>query len=336
MTRQLRGIPLSVLDLVNVLEGEGAQEAFQHMVKLAQYTEQLGYHRYWLTEHHNNPRVVSSATPILIKHVLEHTDSMRVGSGGVMLPNHSPLTVAEQFGTLATLYPNRIDLGLGRAPGTDRATAIALRRTVEERAETFADDLMELQQYLQPLEKQSSVRAYPGVGTEIPIYVLGSSLWSAHLAAELGLPYAFAAHFAPTYLTQAMQTYRSEFRPSKFLSSPYAMVCVNVVAAESDEEARFLFTTTEQLFLQIIQGREGLTPRPVTSVEDQWTAFEKQSVKSMAYYTIKGSPRTVQSQLKYLASEVEFDELIAVSHIYDQQARRQSYRLFYETVRQMD
>lgn len=236
-------IPVSVLNLAPVRDGHGAKEAIEAIVDLAQATEEMGYERYWIAEHHNTQTIVSSATSILIKHTLEHTRSIRIGSGGIMLPNHSPLVVAEQFGTMATIYPDRLDLGLGRAPGTDMFTASALRRSKHDAVYTFPEDVQALLTYLGPEEIQGRVKAYPGVGTNIPIYILGSSTDSAYLAAKLGLPYVFASHFAPRHMEEAISIYRNRFEPSAYLEKPYMMVCLNVIAAESDEEARLESTT---------------------------------------------------------------------------------------------
>lgn len=231
-------IPVSVLNLSPIRQGQKPKDAIDAMVDLAKATEEMGYNRYWIAEHHNTPTLVSSATSILIKHTLEHTKTIRVGSGGVMLPNHSPLVVAEQFGTMATIYPNRLDLGLGRAPGTDMMTASALRRSQNDSVYTFPNDVNSLLTYFGPEEKQGYVKAYPGVGTKIPLYILGSSTDSANLAAQLGLPYVFASHFAPRHMEEAISIYRNRFQPSDYLDSPYMMVCLNVIATETDEEAK--------------------------------------------------------------------------------------------------
>lgn len=241
-------IPVSVLNLAPIRLGQGPKEAIDAMVDLAQATEEMGYTRYWIAEHHNTPTLVSSATSILIKHTLEHTNHIRVGSGGIMLPNHSPLVVAEQFGTMATIYPDRLDLGLGRAPGTDMHTASALRRSQHDSVHAFPDDVNALLTYFGPEVDQGNVRAYPGVDTNIPIYILGSSTESAYLAAKLGLPYVFAAHFAPQYMDEAIAIYRQRFQPSEYLSSPYMIVCLNVIADESDDEAKRELTTMQQFF----------------------------------------------------------------------------------------
>ncbi|MBE3102695.1 MAG: LLM class flavin-dependent oxidoreductase, partial [Bacilli bacterium] len=289
-----QSIQLSVLDLVAVLEGQTHKEAIGDMVNLAQHTEKLGYHRYWLTEHHNMPAVISSATSILIGHVLENTQSIRVGSGGIMLPNHAPLVVAEQFGTLETMYPKRVDLGLGRAPGTDMRTVHALRRTTQETAFSFPQDVLELQNYFKSLDLQEMVRAIPGVDSNVPIYILGSSTSSAALAARLGLPYVFAAHFAPTQLEQALHIYRNQFTPSEYLAKPYVMVCVNVVAADSIEEAKKLSTSTDRFYLNVVKRTENLLQPPVDSMDGLWNSFEESAVRSMSSYSFKGDKKAIQ------------------------------------------
>lgn len=332
MPTTIQPVPLSVLDLVAVLEGQTDKEAFKDMVDLAQHAERLGYTRYWLTEHHNKPTVISSATSILIGHVLEKTQSIKVGSGGIMLPNHAPLVVAEQFGTLETMYPNRVDLGLGRAPGTDMQTAHALRRTMEETAHSFPQDIVQLQTYFSALETQGAVRAFPGVNTNVPIYILGSSTSSARLAAHLGLPYVFAAHFAPRQLKEALAIYRNQFKPSTFLKDPYVIVCVNVVAAESNEEAERFATSSDRFYLNVVRNTEELLQPPVNSMEGIWNDFEERAVKTMSAYTLKGDKAAVTNQLRDLLASLEINELMAVSYIYDQAARKQSYKILKEAM----
>ena len=318
---------MSVLDLVAVLEGQTDREAFEDMVDLAQQSEKLGYTRFWLTEHHNKPTVVSSATSLLIGHVLEKTESIKVGSGGIMLPNHAPLVVAEQFGTLETIYPNRVDLGLGRAPGTDRQTARALRRTAEETAHSFPQDVVELQTYFSSIEEQGAVRAFPGVNTNLPIYILGSSTSSAMLAAQLGLPYVFAAHFAPRQLEEALSIYRKEFKASASLKEPYVIVCVNVIAAETNEQAEALSTTSDRFYLNVVRNKEELLQPPVKSMDGNWNKLEERAVRTMSALTIKGDQTTISNQLKRLITMVELDELMAVSYIYNQNDRKRSYEI---------
>ncbi|MCT2535216.1 LLM class flavin-dependent oxidoreductase [Aquibacillus koreensis] len=325
-------IPVSVLNLAPIRQGQGAKEAIESMVGLARATEDMGYVRYWIAEHHNTPTLVSSATSILIKHTLEHTERIRVGSGGVMLPNHSPLVVAEQFGTMATIYPDRLDLGLGRAPGTDMMTASALRRSQNDTVYTFPDDVQSLLTYFGPEEKQGYVKAHPGIGTKIPIYILGSSTDSAHLAAKLGLPYAFASHFAPRYMEEAISIYRNNFEPSEYLDKPYMMVCLNVIAAETDQEAEREQTTMHQFFLNIVRGtRTPLSP-PVDSMEGIWTSQEKQAAASMTSVTLLGSKDSIRNQLTSFQEKYNVDEIMAVSYIYDEEKQKRSYEMLKEVV----
>ncbi|MGI2328680.1 LLM class flavin-dependent oxidoreductase [Planococcus sp. YIM B11945] len=320
-------VPVSVLDLVPVREGHTAKEALQDMVELAKHVEKIGYQRFWLSEHHNSPTLASSATSILISKVLDNTESINVGSGGVMLPNHTPLVVAEQFGTLETMYPGRVDLGLGRAPGTDMQTAHALRRTNQETAFVFPQDVVELQNYLKPLEHQGMVHAYPGVGTEVPIYILGSSTSSAQLAAKLGLPYVFAAHFAPQQLEQALSIYRSGFEPSDYLAEPYVIVCVNVIGADTNEEAEQLSTSSDLFYLNVVRGTKNLLQPPVDSMDGKWNFYEENMVRGMSRYTLKGDRETLSEQAGRLIGELQIDELMAVSYIYDQEKRKRSYEV---------
>lgn len=334
MNKKRQSVPVSVLDLVAVKEGQTNKEAFKDMVSLAQFAEKLGYNRYWLTEHHNSPTVISSATSILIGHVLEKTETIKVGSGGIMLPNHAPLVVAEQFGTLETIYPNRLDLGLGRAPGTDMQTAHALRRTTQETSFSFPQDVVELQNYFKSLDYQGGVRAFPGVGVNVPIYILGSSTSSAELAARLGLPYAFAAHFAPQQLELAIQIYRNKFVPSEYLSEPYVIVCVNVIAADSNEEAKKLATTSDRFYLNVVTGKKDLLQPPVDTMEGLWNHLEENAVRRMSSYTFKGDRNAITEQLKSFLGTFQVDELMAVSYVYNQEARRRSYEILKEAVDQ--
>ncbi|WP_134698592.1 LLM class flavin-dependent oxidoreductase [Ammoniphilus sp. YIM 78166] len=325
-------VPVSVLNLAPIREGQNTKDAIDDMVKLAQATEKLGYKRYWIAEHHNTQTLVSSATSILIKHTLEHTDHIRVGSGGVMLPNHSPLIVAEQFGTMATIYPDRLDLGLGRAPGTDMRTANAIRRTTHDPAYTFPEDVKALLTYLGPEDRQSQVRAFPGVGTNIPIYILGSSTDSAYLAAKLGLPYVFAAHFAPRYLEEAISIYRSRFEPSEYLDNPYVIVCLNVIAAESDPEAQLELTTMQQFFLNVVRGTQIPLRPPVENMDELWTMPEKHMATSMSSVTLVGGKDTIRQQLTDFQERYQADEIMAVSYIYDPAKQVRSYEIFKEVV----
>lgn len=325
-------IPLSILNLAPIRKGQTPSEAIESMVDLAQATESMGYKRYWIAEHHNSPTLVSSATVILIKHVLEHTTSIRVGSGGIMLPNHSPLVVAEQFGTMATIYPNRVELGLGRAPGTDMMTANALRRSKNDSVYTFPDDVQSLLTYFGPAEQQGYVKAYPGVGTNIPIYILGSSTDSAYLAAKLGLPYVFAAHFAPRFMEEAISIYRSRFQPSEYLDKPYMMVCLNVIAAETDDEAKFLSSSMQQFFLNVVRGSQNPLSPPVESMAGLWSPAEEEMAKSMSSVTLLGNKESVRQQLTGFQELYNVDEIMAVSYIYDPEKQKRSYEIFKEVV----
>ena len=322
--------PLSILDLAPIVEGSDAATALRNSLDLARHAEAWGYRRYWVAEHHNMDGVASSATAVLVGHIAGGTKTIRVGSGGVMLPNHAPLVVAEQFGTLATLYPGRIDLGLGRAPGTDRLTMRALRRHLtNEDEEGFPRDVQELQAYLGDGSAEQAVRAIPGIGTHVPIWLLGSSLYSAQLAAWLGLPFAFASHFAPDLLLQALEVYRSGFRPSADWPRPHAMVGVNVVAADTDEAATGLFTSIQQRFLGMQRGRRGPLPKPIdpAAMEALWTPQEKAGVQRMLAATAVGSPQTVQHQLDAIILRTQADELIVAGAIHSHTARLRSYEL---------
>jgi luciferase family oxidoreductase group 1 len=321
---------LSVLDLAPIVEGSNAATALANTLDLARHAEGWGYRRYWVAEHHNMDGVASSATAVLVGHIAAGTRSIRVGSGGVMLPNHPPLVVAEQFGTLATLFPGRIDLGLGRAPGTDRLTMRALRRHASSESEDdFPRDVMELQGYLSEAGAAREVRAIPGVGTRVPIWLLGSSLYSAQLAAHLGLPFAFASHFAPDLLLQALDLYRQGYRPSADWPEPHAMVGVNVVAADTDDEAAWLFTSLQQRFLGMVRGRRGPLPRPIDLAEMQqlWTPHEQAQVQRMLAATAVGSPASVQKQLMAIVEQTRADELIVAGAVHSHAARLRSYEL---------
>ncbi|MEI7038324.1 LLM class flavin-dependent oxidoreductase [Fulvimonas yonginensis] len=319
-------IPFSILDLAPITEGSNASQAFANMLDLARLGERLGYRRYWLAEHHNMPGIASAATAVLIGHVAGGTTTIRVGAGGVMLPNHAPLQVAEQFGTLASLYPGRIDLGLGRAPGTDQATARALRRYYES-ADAFPQDVVELLHYFEPATPEQPVRAVPGAGIDVPVWILGSSLFGARLAAQLGLPYAFASHFAPDALDEALAIYRRDFRPSPRLAAPYAMLGINVVAAGNDAEARRLFTTQQQGFINLRRGRPGLVPPPIDDIESYWTPTEKVGVERALACAVVGGPATVREGLREFVARHRPDELILTANIYDHALRRRSFEL---------
>jgi luciferase family oxidoreductase group 1 len=321
-------IELSVLDLAPIPEGHTAAEALANTLDLARAAEDAGYARYWLAEHHNMDGLACSATAVLIGHVAGGTKRITVGSGGIMLPNHAPLVVAEQFGTLATLYPGRIELGLGRAPGTDGPTMRALRRTLAQADEDgFPQDVLELQHYLGPARSGDTVRAIPGQGTEVPIWILGSSLYGAQLAAHFGLPYAFASHFAPDALLQALQVYRATYRPSARWPKPHALVAVNVVCAPSDEEAAFLFTSLQQRFLGMRRGLRGPLPRPVASMDALWSPAEREAVGRMLVCSAVGGPDRVRQRLNELLSATQADGLIVAGAVHDHAARVRSYRL---------
>ena len=321
-------IDLSVLDLAPILEGGNAADALCNSLSLAQHAEHLGYKRYWLAEHHNMDGLACSATAVLIGHIAGGTKTIRVGSGGVMLPNHAPLVVAEQFGTLATLYPGRIDLGLGRAPGTDQPTMRALRRTLAGANEDrFPQDVLELQAYLGDAQAGQVVRAIPGTGTEVPIWLLGSSLYSAQLAAHLGLPFAFASHFAPDLLLQALEIYRATYRPSARWPKPHAMVAVTVVAADSDEEAAYHFTSIQQRFLGMRRGQRGPLPKPVKSMDDLWSEAKRAAVQQMLAASAVGGPATVTRQLSQIIAATGANELIVAGALHQHTARLRSYEI---------
>jgi len=323
-------VPLSVLDLAPIVAGATAADAFRNTLDLARHAERLGYRRYWLAEHHNMPGVASAATAVVVGFVAGGTSTIRVGAGGIMLPNHSPLVIAEQFGTLESLYPGRIDLGLGRAPGTDANTARALRRRSGLDADGFPDDVMELQAYFRDVVPGQMIRAVPGAGLKVPIWLLGSSLFSAQLAAALGLPFAFASHFAPDLLMQALDIYRAQFKPSESLAHPYTMAGVAVVAAETDAEARRLFTSLEQQFVNLRRGRPGPVQPPVDSMDGLWTPAEKAGVEHSLAYAIIGSPKTVGGSLERFAAQTHADEVMVTAQIYDHAARVRSYEIVAE------
>jgi luciferase family oxidoreductase group 1 len=318
-------IPFSLLDLSPVPLGATPADAFAHSLDLARHAERLGYLRYWLAEHHNMTGIASAATAVVIGHIAAGTSTIRVGSGGIMLPNHAPLVIAEQFGTLASLFPGRIDLGLGRAPGTDQTTARALRRDLQGSAESFPDDVVELQRYFaDPVEGQR-VRAVPGAGLHVPIWLLGSSLFSAQLSAALGLPFAFASHFAPDYLLTALEVYRTQFRPSATLKKPYAMVGVNVFGADSADEARFLFTSLQQQFVNLRRGTPGQLPPPTHSIA--WTDAERAGVEHSLACSVVGDPADVEAGLRSVIDQTQADELIITAQIFDHHARLRSFEI---------
>ncbi|MDM4764948.1 LLM class flavin-dependent oxidoreductase [Pelomonas sp. SE-A7] len=323
--------PLSILDLAPIVEGATAADALHQSIALARHAEGLGYQRFWVAEHHNMEGVASSATAVLIGQLAAATSTIRVGAGGIMLPNHAPLTIAEQFGTLATLFPGRIDLGLGRAPGTDGPTMRALRRHLSSAAEDrFPEDVLELQAYLGPAREGQTVRAIPGQGTEVPIWILGSSLYGAQLAAYLGLPFAFASHFAPAMLMQALEIYRVQYRPSVRHPKPHAMVGLNVVVADSDAEAARLFTSLQQRFLGMQRGQRGPLPRPVETMDGLWNDSERLAVERMLAEAVVGSPVTVRAGLRATLERTGADEFIVACGVHDAAARQRSYALLAE------
>ncbi len=317
---------LSILELVRVTEATDASGALDNARDLAVHAETWGYRRIWVAEHHNMAGIASAATSIVLAHLAAGTKSIRVGAGGIMLPNHAPYVIAEQFGTLARLFPGRVDLGLGRAPGTDQLTLRALRRAPEA-AESFPQDVLELQAYLAPAVPGQRIQAVPAAGTEVPLWILGSSHFGAMLAAELGLPYAFASHFAPDELIPALHIYRSRFKPSQQLDRPYAMVGVNVIAAGSDAEARRLATTQQMSFANIFRGARGLSQPPIDDIETYWTPMEKAQAMRMLARSIIGSPDTVRQGVEALVKETGADELIVVSDVYEHSARLRSFEL---------
>jgi luciferase family oxidoreductase group 1 len=323
-------VPFSVLDLSPVVQGGTISQALQRTLDLARHVERLGYKRFWLAEHHNMPGIASAATSVVMGHVAAGTTRIRIGSGGIMLPNHSPLVIAEQFGTLETLFPGRIDLGLGRAPGTDPLTARALRRGRTNNADAFPQDVVELQSYFRPVVEGQPVHAVPGAGLSIPIWLLGSSLFSAQLAALLGLPFAFASHFAPEQLHDALKLYHREFRPSPTLARPYAMAAVAVFAAETDEEAARLFTSLQQSFVNLRRGTPGPLPPPVDSMEGHWSPEEQAGLDHAFDEAIVGSRATVKEGIQSFLERTGLDELMVTAAIYDHAARLRSFEIVAE------
>ncbi|MDQ2800209.1 MAG: LLM class flavin-dependent oxidoreductase [Armatimonadota bacterium] len=319
-------IPFSILDLSPIIEGSDAAQSFRNTLDLARHGEQWGYRRFWLAEHHGMPGIASAATAVLIGHVAAGTTAIRVGAGGIMLPNHSPLVIAEQFGTLESLYPGRIDLGLGRAPGSDQATARALRRSLASDADEFPQDVMELRDYFSD-EPRQTVRAVPGTGLKVPIWILGSSLFGAQLAAALGLPYAFASHFAPTQMMQAISLYRANFRPSAQQETPYVMLGFNVFAAETDEEAQFLATSMQQAFVNLRSGRPARLPPPQKDYLSRISPSESALIDQVLPCSAIGSPATVGQELQAFIAQTGADELMITSQIFDHAARLRSYQI---------
>ncbi len=320
----------SILDLANINQNETAKSAFDRAVDLARLGENRGYTRFWVAEHHNMINIASSATAVLIGHLAEKTSKIRIGAGGIMLPNHAPLMVAEAFGTLETLYPNRIDLGLGRAPGTDQATAYALRRD-PSRAEQFPNEVAELLTYFHPQDNQR-IHAIPGMNLDIPVWILGSSLFGAQLAAYLGLPYAFAGHFAPAQMKAALSIYREKFQPSAYLDKPYSMLCMNAVLADTREEAHYLFTTMQQSFSLLIRDERKLTPPPIEDIESFWNPLEKRHASTMLKLSAVGTKEDAHEYISELLDEIEVDELMFSGMIYDNDKRLHSFTLLSEVM----
>ncbi|MBW3118500.1 MULTISPECIES: luciferase-like monooxygenase [Providencia] len=320
-------IPLSLLDLAPIIQGSTAKEAFAHSLDIAQLAEKLGYHRYWLAEHHNMTGIASAATSVLIGYLAANTHNLRLGSGGVMLPNHSPLVIAEQFGTLNTLYPERIDLGIGRAPGSDQRTMQALRRHMNTDIDNFPQDVAQIINWFDAINPDPAVRPVPGFGEKIPVWLLGSSLYSARLAAQMGLPFAFASHFAPDLLLQALEVYRANFQPSQRLSKPYAMVCINIIAADTQREAEFLFTSMQQAFVMLRRGQPSQLPAPVESMESIWSPAEKFGVQQALGMSLVGDKTKVRHGLDTILRQTQADEIMVNGQIFDHQARLYSFEL---------
>jgi luciferase family oxidoreductase group 1 len=334
MTDKQKNISYSILELASVANGSTPADTFQYSLDLAQKAEELGYHRFWLAEHHNMVSIASSATSVLIGYIAGGTTKIRVGSGGIMLPNHSPLIVAEQFGTLGSLYPGRIDLGLGRAPGTDQVTAHAIRSDRMHAVYKFPEEVSQIQQYFSLDNRRAKVRATVAEGVEVPFYILGSSTDSAHLAAKMGLPYAFASHFAPALLFEALSIYRNEFQPSDDLAEPYTMACVNVIAADTDQEAEGLSTTLIRLVLGVLTGQIGYMEAPIDMTPELREIAEDPAFQRMLKYAFVGSKETVRQKTERFLQETRVDELMVVSHMYDHQDRLKSYRLFSEMMKE--
>lgn len=327
MKKKLSDIPASVLDLATILEGDTPADSFRKSLELAKRVEQLGYNRYWFAEHHNMPNIASSATSVLIGYIAGNTSSIRVGSGGVMLPNHAPLIIAEQFGTLESLYPGRIDLGLGRAPGTDQVTSYALRRNLNSSVDSFPQDVIELKNYLAPHSSEARIRAIPGEGTQVPIWLLGSSTYSAQLAGVLGVPFAFASHFAPAKLHDALHLYRQCFTKSDQLQEPYSMACINVIAADTDEEALYLASSFYRLALGIVTNNRRPLQPPINNMESVWDDYEKAAVLQMMKYTFIGSTATVKKGLQTFLDNTQVEEIMVATYVYDNNAKKHSYEL---------
>lgn len=322
---------ISLLELGRVREGFTRADALNEARRLAQHAEALGYKRFWVAEHHNMPTVTTAATSLVISHIAAGTKTIRVGAGGIMLPNHAPYIIAEQFGTLNALYPGRIDLGLGRAPGTDQLTLRALRVHPEE-AERFPQDVVELQMWLGPVQEGQRIEAVPGSNSNVPLWILGSSLFGAQLAAELGLPYGFASHFAPQALDQALTTYRSRFKPNEKMANPYALIGVNIIAAETDEEARYLATSQQMSFANLVRGHRKLTQPPIDDIDTYWTPQERAQASAMLNFSIIGNRDTVRKGIDALLDRTRADELMIVSDMYDPEKRRRSVEIIAEVM----
>lgn len=328
-------IPLSLLDLAPITQGSSAKEAFAHSLDLAKLAEKLGYHRYWLAEHHNMTGIASAATSVLIGYLAANTTSLRLGSGGVMLPNHSPLVIAEQFGTLNTLYPERIDLGIGRAPGSNQQTMQALRRHMNTDIDNFPQDIAQIVNWFDATNPDPAVRPVPGFGEKIPVWLLGSSLYSATLAAKLGLPFAFASHFAPDLLLQALEVYRTNFQPSARLAKPYAMVCINIIAADTQREAEFLFTSMQQAFVMLRRGQTSQLPPPVESMANIWSPAEEYGVQQALGMSLVGDKSKVRHGLETIMRQTQADEIMVNGQIFDHQSRLHSFELAMQVMNEL-
>jgi luciferase family oxidoreductase group 1 len=325
-------VPLSVLDLSPITEGSNAGQALRNSLDLARHVEALGFRRYWMAEHHNLPGIASAATAVALAHVAAGTRSIRIGAGGIMLPNHAPLLIAEQFGTLAALHPGRVDLGLGRAPGSDQITAHAMRRTLHSSGDEFPQDVIELMEYFKPVEPGQRVQAVPGAGLDVPIWILGSSTFGAQLAAYLGLPFAFASHFAPAMMTEAIAIYRQRFRPSAQLATPHVMLGLNVVAAETDDEARFLFSSLQQSFINSRSGRPGRLPAPMADFDEDIDPYARAMLDDALACAIVGGARTVREGMVAFVARTGADELMVTANIFDHAKRKRSFAIVAEVV----
>jgi luciferase family oxidoreductase group 1 len=320
-------IPLSILDLSPVPEGSGTGQALRNSIDLARHTEALGYRRFWMAEHHNMAGIASAATAVALAHVAVATNTIRIGAGGIMLPNHAPLLIAEQFGTLAALHPGRIDLGLGRAPGSDQIAARAMRRNLTADVDQFPSDVVELMHYFQPAEPGQALRAVPGAGEDVAVWILGSSTFGAQLAAHLGLPYAFASHFAPGQMQDAVAIYRDRFRPSERLAKPYVMLGVNIFAADTDAEARLLFSSLQQAFLNLRRGRPGKLPPPAADFDAGLDRYGKAMLEDALSCSIVGGPETIRQGLPRFVARTGADELMVTAQIFDHAARKRSFEI---------